>query len=310
MTNKPCHPKHSEGTKSNNINNQAFVYQITKKIVLSKTNNPFFKSFFVITIMKNYILLLIFSAISAFTHAQKKDKTWVFIMAGQSNMAGRGTVDKNPFNGDTITNRRIQAINQDGNIVMAREPLHFYEPKMAGLDCGLSFARTLLSFIPEDVTILLIPTAVGGSSITQWIEDSEHRGVMLWTNFKSMVEIGKKYGIFKGVLWHQGESDANATGIMAYRENLRTLFAKMRKETGEKRLPILMGELGYFSKTSNEQFMNINVVMHQYASTDNRSLVVGAKGLDHKGDNLHFNSVGQRELGRRYAFAFAEVFLK
>lgn len=260
--------------------------------------------------MKKYILLLVFSAIAAGTQAQKNDKTWVFILAGQSNMAGRGAIDYNPFNGDTLTNRRIQAINQDGNIVLAKEPLHFYEPKMAGLDCGLSFARTLLSFIPEDVSILLIPTAVGGSSITQWIDDSVHRDVMLWTNFKSMVEIGKKYGTVKGILWHQGESDANANGIPAYGENLKTLFAKMRKETGEKKLPILMGELGYFSKTVNDQFMKINGVMHRYASIDKRSVVVGAKGLDHKGDNLHFNSAGQRELGRRYAHAFAEVFLK
>jgi hypothetical protein len=225
-------------------------------------------------------------------------------------MAGRGAIDYNPFNGDTISNRRIQTINQDGEIVLAKEPLHFYEPKMAGLDCGLSFARTMLSFIPEDVTILLIPTAVGGSSIKQWMDDSMHRGVMLWTNFKSKIEIAKKYGTVKGILWHQGESDANATGIPVYCENLKTLFTKMRTEVGEKKLPILMGELGYFSKTVHEQFMRMNVEMHQYAKKDKRSLVVGAKGLDHKGDNLHFNSAGQRELGRRYAHAFAEVFLK
>jgi len=261
--------------------------------------------------MKKFIILLVFSVTTMGANAQKKNnKIWVFIMAGQSNMAGRGTVDKNPFNGDTITNRRIQAINQDGNMVMAKEPLHFYEPKMAGLDCGLSFARTLLSFIPEDVTILLIPTAVGGSSIIKWIDDSEHRGVMLWTNFKSMVEIGKKYGTIKGILWHQGEADANAEGIPVYGKNLKTLFTKMRKETGKKRLPILMGELGYFSKTANDEFMKINLALHQYATKDKLSEVVGAKGLDHKGDNLHFNSAGQRELGRRYAFAFAEVFLK
>ena len=143
--------------------------------------------------MKNYILILLLSASSFFTHAQKKDKTWVFILAGQSNMAGRGAIDFNPFNGDTITNQRIQTINQNGEIVLAKEPLHFYEPKMAGLDCGLSFARTMLLSIPEDVTILLIPTAVGGSSIKKWIDDSVHRGVPLWSNFKHQVEIAKKY---------------------------------------------------------------------------------------------------------------------
>ncbi len=260
--------------------------------------------------MKKYIVLLVFSAILGGIQAQEKDKTWVFILAGQSNMAGRGAIDFNPFNGDTITNRRIQTINQDGEIVLAKEPLHFYEPKMAGLDCGLSFARTMLLSIPEDVTILLIPTAVGGSSIRKWIDDSVHRGVSLWSNFKDKVEIAKKYGTVKGILWHQGEADANANGIPVYVENLKTLFAKMRTEVGQRKLPIIMGELGYFSKTVNEQFMKINGVMHQYATKDKRSAVVETKGLDHKGDNLHFNSEGQRELGKRYATVFVEKFLR
>jgi hypothetical protein len=260
--------------------------------------------------MKKYIVLLVFSAILGGIQAQEKDKTWVFIMAGQSNMAGRGAIDFNPLNGDTITNRRIQTINQNGEIVLAKEPLHFYEPKMAGLDCGLSFARTMLLSIPEDVTILLIPTAVGGSSIRKWIDDSVHRGVLLWSNFKYQVEIAKKYGTIKGILWHQGEADANANGIPVYAENLKTLFTKMRAEVGQKKLPIIMGELGYFSKTVHEQFMKINGVMHQYATKDKRSAVVETKGLDHKGDNLHFNSEGQRELGKRYATVFVEKFLR
>ena len=260
--------------------------------------------------MKKYIVLLVFSAILGGIQAQEKDKTWVFILAGQSNMAGRGAIDFNPFNGDTITNRRIQTINQDGEIVLAKEPLHFYEPKMAGLDCGLSFARTMLLSIPEDVTILLIPTAVGGSSIRKWIDDSVHRGVSLWSNFKDKVEIAKKYGTVKGILWHQGEADANANGIPVYVENLKTLFAKMRTEVGQRKLPIIMGELGYFSKTVNEQFMKINGVMHHYAKKDKRSAVVETKGLDHKGDNLHFNGEGQRELGKRYATVFVEKFLR
>lgn len=260
--------------------------------------------------MKKYFLSILLTSLSIISFGQKKDKTWVFIMAGQSNMAGRGAIDFNPFNGDTITNQRIQTINENGEIVLAKEPLHFYEPKMAGLDCGLSFARTLLSSIPKDVTILLIPTAVGGSSIRKWIDDSVHRGVSLWSNFKDKVEVAKKYGTIKGILWHQGEADANANGIPVYAKNLKTLFSKMRAEVGQKKLPIIMGELGYFSKTVNEQFMKINGVMHQYATKDKRSAVVETKGLDHKGDNLHFNSEGQRELGKRYATVFVEKFLR
>jgi hypothetical protein len=84
----------------------------------------------------------------------------------------------------------------------------------------------------------------------------------------------------------------------------------MRKEAGQLKMPVLMGELGYFSKTVHEQFMQMNGVFHAYSKTDSRTAVVSTEGLVHKGDFLHFNTEGQRELGSRYAAVFAEKFLK
>ena len=74
--------------------------------------------------------------IEVMTNNIKKENVWVFIMAGQSNMAGRGIVEPE----DTVSNKRILSINKDGQIVIAKEPLHFYETERTGLDCGLSFA--------------------------------------------------------------------------------------------------------------------------------------------------------------------------
>ncbi len=59
-----------------------------------------------------------------------KENIWVFIMAGQSNMAGRGIVEPE----DTVPDKRILSINKDGQIIIAKEPLHFYEPERTGLD--------------------------------------------------------------------------------------------------------------------------------------------------------------------------------
>src|SRR4249919_142063 len=106
--------------------------------------------------------------IETMSNSINKENVWVFMMAGQSNMAGRGIVEPE----DTVPNSRILSINKDGKIIIAKEPLHFYEPERTGLDCGLSFAKTLLTKIPGNVSILIIPTAVGGSSIRQWLGDS------------------------------------------------------------------------------------------------------------------------------------------
>ena len=236
----------------------------------------------------------------------KKKKIWVFVMAGQSNMAGRGQV----LPEDTTTNERILAINRNGDLVLAKEPLNLNEPSMVGLDCGVSFARTLLKTCPADVSILILHTAVGGSSIQKWIHDSVHREVPLLTNFKTRVSAAKKFGTIKGIIWHQGEADANSKGIPVYANRLDTLFGKFREICGSKELPIVMGELGHFSKTSHDSFMQINRIMDAHAAKDPNSAVVKTGDLIHKGDFLHFDGAGQRTLGSRYAEAFVSKWLK
>lgn len=232
-----------------------------------------------------------------------KQNVWVFILAGQSNMAGRGMVEPQ----DTITDKRILTINNEGRVILAKEPLHFYEPNLTGLDCGLSFARRLLKDAPQNVSVLLIPTAVGGSAISQWLGDSVYRSVQLFSNFTSKVNDAKQLGIIKGILWHQGESDATEKNIPKYEERLTTLITKFRLVAGNNNLPVLLGELGSFSK-NKQQFSMINETLHRYASKNANAVVISTGDLNHKGDSLHFNSASQRELGKRFAEAYLQKY--
>jgi hypothetical protein len=234
-----------------------------------------------------------------------KKNLWVFVLAGQSNMAGRGTVEPQ----DTIPSDRILTINKEGQVIYAKEPLHFYEPNLVGMDCGLSFAKAMLDKIPKRVSILLIPTAVGGSAITQWLGDSTYRSVKLFTNFKQKVSIGKELGEVKGILWHQGESDANKKSIPLYKDRLTVLIKKFREVAGNDRLPVVLGELGSYSNDP-ENWLKINEQISDYAKTDKNSAIVKTDDLKHRGDNIHFDSEGQRTLGRRYADAFQNGLLK
>jgi len=240
--------------------------------------------------------------IESISMIQKKENVWVFIMAGQSNMAGRGIVEPE----DTIADKRILSINKDGQIIIAKEPLHFYEPERTGLDCGLSFAKTLIKKIPDSISLLIIPTAVGGSSIIQWLNDSLYRNVKLFSNFLANVGIGKQTGVIKGILWHQGESDANGKNIPLYKQRLGLLFSKFRAAIGNNALPVLIGELGSFSEVP-ENFGLINKAIHEYAAEDKNSNVISTKDLKDKGDHLHFNSKGQRTMGKRFAIEYLKV---
>lgn len=237
------------------------------------------------------------------TKLPKKKETWVFIMAGQSNMAGRGQVEPQ----DTIPNDRLLTINANGELIVAKEPLHFYEPTLTGLDCGVAFGRTLLEKIPKNISILLIPTAVGGSAIQQWLGDSTYRNVKLLSNFKEKVEIGLHYGKIKGILWHQGESNTgNENSISLHTARISELFKTFRHITKNKNLPILLGELGSYSK-NNTNWQLLNVSLRDYVKTDKNSSLIFTQDLKHKGDDIHFNSEGQRKIGERFAIEYLKM---
>ncbi|NDP20055.1 MAG: sialate O-acetylesterase [Paludibacter sp.] len=231
-----------------------------------------------------------------------KKNVWIFIMAGQSNMAGRGFVE--PM--DTVTNQRILSINTKSEIILAKEPLNLYESQMKGLDCGVSFACELLKFIPDSVSILLIPTAVGGSSIDQWIGDSLHRKVNLRSNFRQKVELAKNFGEIKGLLWHQGESDAKQLLVRTYAKKLKGLFSDFRKTINDKKLPILTGEIGTF--TPDSTFQNaINKAIVSNAKKDKHTFLIQTRDFTDKGDKLHFDSKSQRIMGERFAQKYLEI---
>lgn len=232
-------------------------------------------------------------------HLPPKNDVWIFVMAGQSNMAGRAKIETQ----DLVRNNRILTINKEDEIVIAKEPLHFYEPSGAGLDCGIAFGTELLRQIPDDISILLIPTAVGGSSIKQWIDDQMHREVRLLSNFSQRLKAAQAYGVLKGILWHQGEADAHKEeNLQAYPENLKTLFNKLRKIAFNESLPIVVGKLGSFASNQGS-WDRINASIEAYTLSDENCGLVETSDLEDKGDKIHFNSDAQRALGRRFAEA-------
>jgi hypothetical protein len=227
---------------------------------------------------------------------------WIFILAGQSNMAGRGIVQPS----DTIPNDRILTINVENQLTIAKEPLHFYEPNLTGLDCGMSFANRLLQNADKEISVILVPVAVGGSSSHQWLGDSVHRNVKLMTNFQQRVTSVSKYGTIKGVLWHQGESDTNEQRIPGYEERLKNIYQAFRQHCGNLNLPIFIGKLGSYSE-NQDRWNAINAAMVRYASSDKNAFIIDTADLKAKADKIHFDTEGQRAMGRRMAEKFLDV---
>ena len=237
----------------------------------------------------------------------KKENFWIFILAGQSNMAGRGLVEPQ----DTIPNPKILTMSNENIWLIAKEPLHLYEPKMTGLDLGLSFGKKLLEFLPDNIYIGLVPCAIGGSSIEQWLGDSLFRTINLLSNFKNKTMIASKEGTIKGILWHQGENNANQEGVIHYKHNVNALFNKFRLISRNDTLPIIVGELGSFLQATKFSSYpdTINRIYERMTGKDRNILIVYTKDLAHKGDHLHFDSRSLRLLGNRFAETYSNHYL-
>jgi len=103
----------------------------------------------------------------------------VFILAGQSNMAGRGAV---PNSADApAEDARIRSFAQRGDVWQtAVEPIHADKPSKAGVGPGFSFARELRRRLfaagLTDAEVLLVPCAWGGTSICHWLPGGQPFG--------------------------------------------------------------------------------------------------------------------------------------
>ena len=224
----------------------------------------------------------------------------LYLLVGQSNMAGRGALkDANRVSAD-----RIFKLDANGEWQRAEEPIHF-DKKSAGAGLAASFARAMADK-NKDVKIGLIPCAVGGTRIDRWVEGGD-----LWSNAVKRTKIALKSGKLKGILWHQGESDATSKLAPKWGAKFESMIKSFRREFGE--VPFIAGELGgyletYKSKKGNRVlWREINSQLHGLEGKIKDYRVVPAKDLTPKRDNLHFNTESLRIFGLRYAEAFDSI---
>ena len=124
------------------------------------------------------------------------EKTWhlqerldLYLLIGQSNMAGRGKLTKD----NRVSSERVLKLENNGRWVEAREPLHL-DKMSAGAGPGASFARAMADADPS-VTVGLIPCAFGGTSLGEWMP-----GRYLYNQAVLRAREAMKRGELKGIL--------------------------------------------------------------------------------------------------------------
>ena len=225
----------------------------------------------------------------------------IFLLAGQSNMSGRGEVgpeDKEPI-------PHVLALGKDGAWHPAVDPIHWDKP-IAGVGLARSFAVAYLMDHPG-VTIGFVPSACGGSPIAAWKPgayfDQTHSHP--YDDAIERTRIALASGTLKGILWHQGESDCHPGLSEIYAGALTELIARFRRRLGAADLPFVVGELGHFGDTPwGEDTKRVDAAMHAVVAATPHAAFVSSEGLTSKPDHIHFNSASQHEFGKRYYAAF------
>ncbi len=234
---------------------------------------------------------------------QDREKFHLFLLVGQSNMAGRGLVEQE----DTIPYPGVLTLTKEETWTPAIDPIHF-DKEIAGVGLGRTFGISLAD-MNKEITIGLIPCATGGSPISVWKPGQEWYQTQSYP-YDDAIRRAKraiKDGVLKGILWHQGSSDSKPGLDEEYEKNLKDLIKRFREDINAPNVPFIIGQMGQFQGepfTPSEE--RVNAAHLSIAKGSKLNGFVLSDGLTFNSDSIHFDAASLRELGRRYA----EVYLK
>ena len=219
----------------------------------------------------------------------------LFLAIGQSNMSGRA-----PFDDARDPMENIYLLTPKGGMEISSNPMNKYsnirkDLSVQGMGPHYQFALTMRDSLPEN-TVGMVVNALGGSSITQWYKP----GTTLYDATIMRVETARKWGEFKGIIWHQGESDkghAADDNFVTYKNRLQTMVTNLRKDLGNDSIWFIVGEL---SPKEDQAAFNQNVIQAVSSYID-YSDYASSEGCTLLSDNTHFDETSVKKLGQRYA---------
>ena len=225
----------------------------------------------------------------------------LYLLIGQSNMAGRGVPDAE----STQSDPRVLMLTKDLKWVPATDPMHFDKPGV-GVGPGIAFGKAMAAAQPG-IQIGLVPCAVGGSPISAWTPGTYYPGNQSHPFDDMLVRIreAQKSGVLYGILWHQGESDR--TNCVGYGEKLTALIALLRKELNAPNAPFVAGEIASFDLKNVADTAQFNGIVDNLGTYVTNYACVSSSGTKDKGDHLHFDSASARLIGKRYAEKMLEL---
>lgn len=234
-----------------------------------------------------------------------KENFHIFLLMGQSNMAGYGNLlpgDDKEIEGTYMLRNQTDQLDAY-KWVPAKQPIH-NRLKSDRFCLAGPFAKTHRELYPQ-IEIGLIPMAWGGAPITNMT-----KGTPLYQEAINKALWAKKQGILKALLWHQGESDTvSAEQAGLYESRLLQLVKDIRTDLEEPNLIVIIGNLAEFYGTGKEHLAPERVKQIEKVKESLRNVSgklphmgfvesTGLRSCDHH--QVHFDRESYIIMGNRY----------
>lgn len=246
----------------------------------------------------------------------------LWLLAGQSNMEGHGDlVDVQP------PIPQVHSFDMADKWLVAEEPLHtlvnatdrvhwrlnenkeperwsgerldkYLSERKKGAGLGLPFAEEM--FRRTGVPVGLIPCAHGGTSMDQWSPSLKDReGDSLYGSMlRRFQAVG---GNIRGILWYQGESDANPKAASGFLDKFEEFVKAVRADFNQPDLPFYYVQIGRHIDSRNVAEWNAVQDAQLKAESDLRKVGMVAAVDTMLDDPIHLSTASLKRVGHRLA---------
>ncbi|MCU7550651.1 sialate O-acetylesterase [Chitinophagaceae bacterium LB-8] len=144
-----------------------------------------------------FSICLLFASLLTMAQKERIDSNFhLYLLIGQSNMAGRGPLDSE----SKKVHPQILMLDSQNHWVPATDPVHFDKPKSVGVGPAISFAKEMLGK-RKNIRIGLIPCALGGSPIKVWEPNAVYLNVFHpYEDVIKRARIAMKQGVLRHTL--------------------------------------------------------------------------------------------------------------
>lgn len=212
----------------------------------------------------------------------------VFLLAGQSNMVGRGLPISDGAGPDPDL-----LLYRNGAWQTAQDPLGPDKDKERGVGPGMTFGLGVLSHEPPGTKVGLIMCARGSTAVGAWAH-----GGGLFNSCRSMVRAAG--GAVAGIVFLQGEFESKIqTRAARWQKGFEQVEADLEKTFGP--VPFVLGQIGNIDRPYAQTVRNAQAAAAaEFADVT----LVPSIDLPLQADGVHFTVEAAKTLGNRYAAAW------